>query len=511
MEVEVKHSKEEDRKQQQQQQQQVEEENKVVSALSQTSDTMSTESSSLKRKHVDETQQKEIALHKFDSLKPLFLRDGPFARPGFQKTSELLDFIGQVKILVIGAGGLGCELLKDLALSGFQNLHVIDLDTIDVSNLNRQFLFRKKDIGKGKAEVAATFIETRCSGTKVTPYRKKIQEFDTAFYEQFPFVIAGLDNVEARRYLNEVLCKLVKFKSNGDIDTDTVRPFIDGGTEGFSGQARVFLPMLSTCFQCSMQQIDDAGPHFHDCTIANVPRLPEHCIMYALRMQWPFLSDFTSPKKYTLVDKEKVDQAPNAVKLDKDNMEHMTWIYERALERANHYKINGVTFQLTMQVVKNIIPAIASTNALIAAACVTELLKMCTFCSMGLNNYYVFRGGEQTGIYSTSFEYKRNPHCEVCQMPKTIECDVERMTLKELRTKCEETFLLSDPSVTNFLTGAPLFNSGKILRASYEDNLSKTISELGVSQGSQLLLFDSKKRSVKIVLMKSSEEEKKKD
>lgn len=109
------------------------------------------------------------------------------------------------------------------------------------------------------------------------------------------------------------------------------------------------------------------------CTIANVPRLPEHCIAFALKKLWPNLKNFTDHRTFEMAGfgdtsdasdaEESGGEEEGAVKLDTDNVEHMTWLYERAAERAKKFGIPGLTYSLTMSVVKNIVPAIGSTNA----------------------------------------------------------------------------------------------------------------------------------------------------
>lgn len=402
---------------------------------------------------------------RYDHVDRILDKPGPSTDDAFQAGAAVKHFLRtQCSILVIGAGGLGCEILSNLALTGFYNIHIIDMDTIDVSNLNRQFLFREKDVGRSKAHVAAEFVQQRVPGVQITPYHGKIQDKDEQYYKQFNIIVCGLDSVEARRWINATLVNMVD-----DQDPDSLKPLIDGGTEGFKGQARVILPTITSCYECSLDMLNKQTT-YPICTIANTPRLPEHCIEWASVLEWPRVF----PDK----------------KLDNDNPDHISWLLEHASTRAASFGITGVTWNLTQGVVKNIIPAIASTNAIIAAACVLEAFKFATTAAPFLNNYMMFTGNDS--VYTYTFEHEKRPDCPVCggeARPMTFSA---QDTLERLIEQLGELTDLQIKKPSLSLAGKPLYyQAPPQLEHATRPNLQMKLVEL-CEQGDEITVTDAR-------------------
>jgi len=100
---------------------------------------------------------------------------------------KIINRIKSSRILIIGSGGIGCELLKNLVHTNFRKVEIIDLDTIELSNLNRQFLFRKNQIGKSKSKIAQKTIRKIIQKIKIKGLHDDIKNdvFDTIYFQQF--------------------------------------------------------------------------------------------------------------------------------------------------------------------------------------------------------------------------------------------------------------------------------------------------------------------------------------
>ncbi|GAQ81904.1 SMT3/SUMO-activating complex catalytic component UBA2 [Klebsormidium nitens] len=210
------------------------------------------------------------------------------------------DAIKVAKVLMVGAGGIGCELLKTLVMSGFQDIELIDMDTIEVSNLNRQFLFRKKHVGQSKAQVAREAVLKFRPDAKIVAHHANVKDpqFDIDFIKRFTVVLNGLDNVEARRHVNR-LCLAAGV------------PLVESGTTGYVGQADVHIKGRFTCFECYPPPPPKSFP---TCTITNTPSQPVHCIVWAKEL--PFAKLFGEAGLANDLDMRSDDQAEEPLEED---------------------------------------------------------------------------------------------------------------------------------------------------------------------------------------------------
>lgn len=152
--------------------------------------------------------------------------------------------IRATNVLVVGAGALGNEILKNLALLGFLKIVVVDLDHIELSNLSRSILFRASDVGKSKAAAVATaYRDVLPEATVVPMVANVMRDCGLGLFAWADIILGGLDNREARLWINRAAWKVN-------------RPWIDGAIEGINGVARVFMPGQPPCYECTLGETD---------------------------------------------------------------------------------------------------------------------------------------------------------------------------------------------------------------------------------------------------------------
>ncbi|KAJ2986992.1 hypothetical protein NUW58_g4754 [Xylaria curta] len=494
--------------------------------------------------------------------------------------------IKQARILMVGAGGIGCELLKNLVLSGFGEIHIVDLDTIDLSNLNRQFLFRHEHIKKPKAEIAKEAAQSFNPNVRIVAYHANIKDsqFNLEWFKAFRLVFNALDNLEARRHVNRMCLA-------ADVS------LIESGTTGFNGQVQVIKKGVTACYDCTAKEVPKSFPV---CTIRSTPSQAIHCIVWgksyllneifgtsedqavldtsengdnakeiaelkkeseelrriresvgteqfpkmlfnkvfdkdiarlrSMEDMWKSRSppeplqydsvlqqaaEVDDAKESIIQDGQKVwsleenlvvfndslsrlskrmlelkkqhgDDSPQAmISFDKDDDDTLDFVAASANIRSYVFGIERKSRFDIKQMAGNIIPAIATTNAIVAGLCVLESFK-------------VLRGefDKAQEVFLTPFAGQRllapdrprppNPDCPICGNYQTsVSVDLTRAKLEDLVedfVKLELGFGDRDFAINSDL--------GLLYDPDETDNLEKLLSELGINQNSFVTIVD---------------------
>ncbi|KAF5870596.1 uncharacterized protein Bfra_009985 [Botrytis fragariae] len=513
--------------------------------------------------------------------------------------------VKEARILMVGAGGIGCELLKNLVLAGFGEIHIVDLDTIDLSNLNRQFLFRHEHIKKSKALVGClvmaefgyvlmrNFQVAKDAAHKFNPKVKleahhaniKDSQFNVDWFKGFTMVFNALDNLEARRHVNKMCLA-------ADI------PLIESGTTGFNGQVQVIKKGKTACYDCTIKETPKSFPV---CTIRSTPSQPIHCIVWGksyllsevfgasedestemdhsedsenakeiekLRLEsqalkkikesmgtdafpqllfdkvfkddiirlrsmedmWksrrpPEALDYTTlnteagndeiAKQATLKDDQRVwnlhenlivfkdslerlskrlqemksvsnaaNSAEPIITFDKDDEDTLDFVTASANLRSIVFGIETKSRFDIKQMAGNIIPAIATTNAIVAGLCVLQSFKVLRGDYSSSKEIFLSPFAPERLLSSDKYR-EPNPDCPVCSVAQTrLLVDMSRATLNDL----VEGFLkLQLGYGEEFVVNN---ESGLLYDVEETENLDKKLSELGIKGDSFLTVID---------------------
>ncbi|UCF08596.1 MAG: ThiF family adenylyltransferase, partial [Thermoplasmata archaeon] len=218
------------------------------------------------------------------------------------------EVIASSHVIVVGVGALGCEIAKNLALVGVGKLTLIDMDTIETSNLSRQMLFSDADKGRLKAEVAMEKLKALNPGVAIHVFTEKFQDLPMNIFDDADILAGGLDSFKARFALNRIAHELSK-------------PYVDGAATGFKGNVQIIIPdgcgavsEPTPCLKCFFPIPPADERVYVACSIPGQPRSREQCM---LKAEDEFVKERGIHKEYAPNDLQEM--AGIASKLSEDS------------------------------------------------------------------------------------------------------------------------------------------------------------------------------------------------
>jgi ubiquitin-activating enzyme E1 C len=312
--------------------------------------------------------------------------DRQFRLPGWNQ-----EILKKSSVLIAGIGGLGVEIAKNLAMVGVGHIILVDLDTIEYSNLNRQILFIDAPEGASKAKIAAKKLRKINPFIKIDAYDCPLQDIPPRIYTDVDMYIAGLDSIEARSELNRRAIHNQKY-------------LIDAGTAVYNGHTYVISPFNNACLECdplTERTQDQLGA----CTLVGKPRRPAHCI---LKGQLHFEKKHGRP--VDILNSNEV----------KSVLSFSNKLLKEYFPAEEPFSVNQV-----IQIIDNHEPTVITINCVMASLQSQEAVKILHHLHSPSTenrlgniqlNYLIYNG--LTGKFY-EIEKPRNPKCEMCGRERT--------------------------------------------------------------------------------------------
>jgi len=388
--------------------------------------------------------------------------------------------IDESTILIAGVGGTGSEVVKNLALLGIGHLILVDVDTIEFSNLNRQMLFREEDVGREKAIIAKKRIKEHYNpDMKIECFTDLLQNIPLRIYEQADIIAGCVDNFLARQFLNSQAVEL-------NI------PLIDSATDGYFGQVQYVRPNLTACLACDNPIPPNETKIFTaPCTLVGKPRTKEQCA-------WKALYEFTKIHNREPKDSSKKD---------------ILILLESANKYAEEYDFGFFEKKEIIQIILFHIPSLITVNAVISGIQSQELIK-----ALFLEKKNRMRKVEQksfnsllkhqrfripslsiysalTGTIST-FDLTKDPDCLVCKQLKKGSKRIEKITVKSRSPFSELLDLMSRKNNKTYIgfRGNTVIPKNEIIQNILSDRDRITLSSLIDDEEIRLQIIFEKKR-----------------